>query len=91
MRVLASVNADLDPPVFLLHDLIGRRDPQIRLAPTGGVNLDTIEAFLAAGSDAVGVGSALVKKSALKSGNMDEIRDTAAAFVERVAHFRQGQ
>ena len=46
---------------------------------------------VAAGSDAVGVGSALVKKSALKSGNLGEIRDSAAAFVERIKHLRQGQ
>jgi 2-dehydro-3-deoxyphosphogluconate aldolase/(4S)-4-hydroxy-2-oxoglutarate aldolase len=64
--------------------------PQVRLVPTGGVNLDTVEDFLKAGSDAVGVGSALVKKDALKSGDMDEIRRTAAAFNEKIRAMREG-
>jgi len=58
--------------------------PQIPLVPTGGVELDNVADFFKAGADAVGVGSALVKKSALKSGDMEEIRKTAAAFTERV-------
>lgn len=65
--------------------------PQIPLCPTGGVNLDTIIDFLKAGADAVGIGSALVKKDALKSGNMDEIRATAAAYNEKIQLFRQGE
>jgi 2-dehydro-3-deoxyphosphogluconate aldolase/(4S)-4-hydroxy-2-oxoglutarate aldolase len=62
--------------------------PQIPLVPTGGVDLDTIEAFFKAGADAVGVGSALVKKDALKKGDMEEIKRTAAAFVEKVRKAR---
>ena len=42
--------------------------PQIELCPTGGVNLDTIAAFIEAGAVAVGVGGELVLKSALASG-----------------------
>ena len=58
--------------------------PQLSLVPTGGVNLDTIVDFLEAGAAACGVGSALVKKSALKTGDMDVIKSTAAAFMEKV-------
>jgi 2-dehydro-3-deoxyphosphogluconate aldolase/(4S)-4-hydroxy-2-oxoglutarate aldolase len=81
--------ADVGGPAYIKS--IKAPLPQIPLAPTGGVNLETIEAFLAAGSDAVGVGSALVKKSALASGNMDEIRTAAAAFNERVRNFQEKQ
>ena len=62
--------------------------PQLPLVPTGGVNLDTIVDFLEAGADACGVGSALVKKDALKNGDMDEIKRTAAAFMEKVRSVR---
>ena len=58
--------------------------PQLSLVPTGGVDLDTIIDFLKAGADACGVGSSLVKKEALASGNMDEIKNTAAAFLDKV-------
>ncbi len=64
--------------------------PQVPLVPTGGVNLDTLEAFLNAGADAVGVGGALVKKQALKDGDMDEIKRTAAAFTALVQKVRAG-
>ena len=63
--------------------------PQIPLVPTGGVDLDTIINFFKAGADAVGVGSALVKKEALKNRDMEDIKRTAAAFVERVAEARR--
>ncbi len=58
--------------------------PQLSLVPTGGVNLDTIIDFLNAGADACGVGSSLVKKEALENGDMQDIKDTAAAFLEKV-------
>ncbi|RCS41459.1 bifunctional 4-hydroxy-2-oxoglutarate aldolase/2-dehydro-3-deoxy-phosphogluconate aldolase [Bremerella cremea] len=62
--------------------------PQIRMMPTGGVNLDTAEAFLKAGACALGVGGSLVEKSAIVSGNMDRIRDLAAQYVGLVQRFR---
>ncbi|WDI43130.1 bifunctional 4-hydroxy-2-oxoglutarate aldolase/2-dehydro-3-deoxy-phosphogluconate aldolase [Bremerella sp. P1] len=62
--------------------------PQVRMMPTGGVNLDTAEAFLKAGACALGVGGSLVEKSAIESGNMDRIRDLAKQYVEIVQRFR---
>jgi 2-dehydro-3-deoxyphosphogluconate aldolase/(4S)-4-hydroxy-2-oxoglutarate aldolase len=65
--------------------------PQLSLVPTGGVNLETIVDFLEAGAAACGVGSALVKKDALAAGDMDEIKRTAAAFMDKVAQVRNGR
>ena len=79
--------ADVGGPAYI--KAIKAPLPQLPLVPTGGVDLDTIEAFLKAGADAVGVGSALVKKDALKKGDMEDIRRTAAAFVEHVVRARQ--
>lgn len=62
--------------------------PQVRMMPTGGVNLDTAESFLKAGACALGVGGSLVEKSAMDSGNMDRIRDLAKQYVEIVQRFR---
>jgi len=64
--------------------------PQVPLVPTGGVDLDTIQDFIKVGADAVGVGSALVKKDALKSGDMAELTRTAAAYLERIREARGG-
>jgi len=79
--------ADVGGPAYI--KAIKAPLPQLPLVPTGGVNLKTIVDFLKAGSAAVGVGSALVKKDALKSGDMEEIKRTAAAFVELVKKARQ--
>ena len=62
--------------------------PQVRMMPTGGVNLDTAESFLKAGACALGVGGSLVEKSAIDSNNMDRIRQLAQKYVEIVRRFR---
>lgn len=55
--------------------------PQIRMMPTGGVDLNTAESFLKAGACCLGVGSSLVDPKAIAAGDFDRIRDTAAKFV----------
>ena len=51
--------------------------PQIRLMPTGGVNLQTLPAFVKAGACAVGVGSSLVDPQAIREGKFDRLRELA--------------
>lgn len=55
--------------------------PQIRLMPTGGVNLKTLRDFVSAGACAVGLGSSLVEKEAVDKGDMNRIRTLAAEYV----------
>lgn len=62
--------------------------PQVRLMPTGGVNLQTLPSFLQAGACAVGLGSSLVEKEALEQGQFDRIRDLARQYVELLAKTR---
>lgn len=62
--------------------------PKIPLCPTGGVNLETIGEFFAAGAAAVGVGGELVLKSALRSGDYGAITTLAAKYVEAVRRAR---
>lgn len=54
--------------------------PQVELVPTGGVNLETIADFLAAGSAAVGVGSELVDSKCIAEKNYALISDRARQF-----------
>jgi 2-dehydro-3-deoxyphosphogluconate aldolase/(4S)-4-hydroxy-2-oxoglutarate aldolase len=63
--------------------------PQIRLLPTGGVNLDTLPAFVKAGACAVGLGSSLVERDALKNRDIDRIRTLAAAYVSKMKSARE--
>ena len=56
--------------------------PHIRLLPTGGVNLETLPAFIKAGACAVGVGSSLVDPQAIRDGNFGRLRDLAAQYVQ---------
>jgi 2-dehydro-3-deoxyphosphogluconate aldolase / (4S)-4-hydroxy-2-oxoglutarate aldolase len=62
--------------------------PQIRLMPTGGVDLTTAESFLKAGACCLGVGSALVDPKAIASGDFTRIRDLAAQYAAIVRRFR---
>jgi 2-dehydro-3-deoxyphosphogluconate aldolase/(4S)-4-hydroxy-2-oxoglutarate aldolase len=63
--------------------------PHIDLIPTGGVNLDTIADFLAAGSTAVGVGSELVDGASVATGNYQAVADRARKFREIVLATRK--
>jgi len=62
--------------------------PQIRLMPTGGVDLDTAEAFLKAGACCLGVGSSLVEPAAIAAGDFGRLRDLAARYAAIVRRFR---
>lgn len=62
--------------------------PQVRILPTGGVDLKTLPDFFKAGACAVGLGGQLVEKSAVESGNMTRIRDLAAQYVALVKQTR---
>jgi 2-dehydro-3-deoxyphosphogluconate aldolase/(4S)-4-hydroxy-2-oxoglutarate aldolase len=64
--------------------------PQIRLMPTGGVDLTTADAFLKAGACCLGVGGALVEPKAVASGDFDRIRDLASQYAAIVRRFRGG-
>jgi 2-dehydro-3-deoxyphosphogluconate aldolase / (4S)-4-hydroxy-2-oxoglutarate aldolase len=78
--------ADVGGPGYLkaLHGPL----PQIRLMPTGGVDLTTAESFLRAGACCLGVGSALVDPKAVAAGDFARIRDLAAQFTAIVRQFR---
>ena len=80
--------ADIGGPAYLktLHGPL----PQVRLLPTGGVNLSTIADFLKAGACAVGLGGALVEPQAVATGDMARVRSLAAKYVEIVRQTRAG-
>ncbi len=63
--------------------------PEVKLMPTGGVNLATAEAYIAAGAVALGIGSELVDAISLSTNRMDIIEERAAEFVRVVADARR--
>src|SRR5579864_792654 len=62
--------------------------PQIRLMPTGGVDLNTAADFLKAGACCLGIGSQLVEPKAVAERNFDRIRDLARQYVAIVKKTR---
>lgn len=62
--------------------------PQVRFLPTGGVNLETLPSFFAAGACAVGLGSQLVSAEALQQGDFATIEQTARQYVDLVRKTR---
>lgn len=62
--------------------------PQIRLMPTGGVDLTTAAAFLKAGACCLGIGGQLVEPQAVAERNFDRIRDLARQYVKIVQQVR---
>jgi 2-dehydro-3-deoxyphosphogluconate aldolase / (4S)-4-hydroxy-2-oxoglutarate aldolase len=62
--------------------------PQIELVPTGGVNLETIQEFLQAGSSAVGVGGELVDAKSCSERNYRAITERARRYRDAVDSVR---
>ncbi|NQU20301.1 MAG: 2-dehydro-3-deoxyphosphogluconate aldolase, partial [Candidatus Nealsonbacteria bacterium] len=63
--------------------------PQVRLMPTGGVNLQTAADFIRCGACALGIGGSLVEAKAVAAGDMARIEDLAKQYVEIVKNTRQ--
>ena len=62
--------------------------PQVRLMPTGGVNLETASDYLRAGACALGVGGSLVEAKAIAAGDMHRIETLARQYVAIVRQTR---
>ena len=55
--------------------------PHLRIVPTGGVTVDNVAQFFAAGCPAVGIGSSLLSKEILEKNDWAELTRMAARFV----------
>jgi len=62
--------------------------PQLKLTPTGGVDLETAAAWLKAGAVCLGVGSALVKKDLIKARDWAGLAKLAKQYIDIVAATR---
>jgi 2-dehydro-3-deoxyphosphogluconate aldolase/(4S)-4-hydroxy-2-oxoglutarate aldolase len=58
--------------------------PQVRIMPTGGVDLTTGPGFLKAGACCLGVGSSLIDPKALEAGDMASVKASAEKYVAMV-------
>ena len=61
--------------------------PQVRLMPTGGVNLDTAVEFLKSGACALGIGGSLVEPKAVASGDLKRIESLARQYAALIKEF----
>src|SRR6266436_7018909 len=64
--------------------------PQIRLMPTGGVDLTTAADYLRAGACCLGVGAQLVEPQAIADRNFDRLRQLAREYIAIVQQTRKG-
>jgi 2-dehydro-3-deoxyphosphogluconate aldolase/(4S)-4-hydroxy-2-oxoglutarate aldolase len=55
--------------------------PEIALCPTGGVSLENLQAYFAAGAALVGVGNNIVDQAALAAGNRAKVIEHAKRFI----------
>ncbi|RMF87087.1 MAG: bifunctional 4-hydroxy-2-oxoglutarate aldolase/2-dehydro-3-deoxy-phosphogluconate aldolase [Planctomycetota bacterium] len=96
-EVLTAWEAGADVVKIFPSDVVGAKYlkvlkgplPQVRMMPTGGVNLDTAASFLEAGACALGVGSALVEKKAVRDRDFARIENLAKQYVEIVRATRE--
>jgi 2-dehydro-3-deoxyphosphogluconate aldolase / (4S)-4-hydroxy-2-oxoglutarate aldolase len=78
--------SDVAGPAYL--KALGGPLPQVRMMPTGGVNLETAAAFLGAGAFALGIGGSLVDPKAVAAGDLSKIESLARQYVDIVRRAR---
>lgn len=64
--------------------------PQIKLMPTGGVTIENVGEWIAAGAVAVGIGSDLLDKKAIDSGNYEALTERAAKMYGNFLKAKKG-
>jgi 2-dehydro-3-deoxyphosphogluconate aldolase / (4S)-4-hydroxy-2-oxoglutarate aldolase len=74
--------SDLTGPGYL--KAVSRPLPQIRLMPTGGVNLQTAADFIKAGACALGIGSDLADPQAIADRQFDKLTALARQYADIV-------
>jgi 2-dehydro-3-deoxyphosphogluconate aldolase/(4S)-4-hydroxy-2-oxoglutarate aldolase len=62
--------------------------PQVKLMPTGGVDLTTAAEFLKAGAVCLGIGGQLVDATAVATGDFARITTLAKQYIDIVRHHR---
>jgi 2-dehydro-3-deoxyphosphogluconate aldolase/(4S)-4-hydroxy-2-oxoglutarate aldolase len=62
--------------------------PEMKMIPTGGVNLTNAAEYIEAGAFALGVGGDLVDAAALRAGNAKKITETAHALADTIRRCR---
>jgi 2-dehydro-3-deoxyphosphogluconate aldolase / (4S)-4-hydroxy-2-oxoglutarate aldolase len=65
--------------------------PNLRVAPTGGVTVERMQAYLEAGADAFGLGSPLFPSADVEARNWDAVEQAACSFHDTYMRFQQGQ
>ncbi len=91
-EIYSAHNAGADAVKVFPADILGMKFfraikapmPQLKLIPTGGVSLTNIREWLNAGASAVGIGSALLDKQAIKNKNYQKIADNAKIAVSNI-------
>ena len=63
--------------------------PYLKLMPTGGVRVDNVGEWFAAGAVALGVGSSLVKKEFLKAKDWASLTKLSRQFIDNIAAARK--
>ena len=64
--------------------------PHVKLMPTGGVRLESIGDWFAAGAVCLGVGTSLIRPDLIEVGDFDALTQHARAFVQAVDAGRSG-
>ena len=78
--------SEVTGPAYL--KAVGAPLPQVRLMPTGGVNLQTAAEFLNAGACALGIGGSLISTDAVKNRDLAGIESLARQYVAIVRQTR---
>jgi 2-dehydro-3-deoxyphosphogluconate aldolase/(4S)-4-hydroxy-2-oxoglutarate aldolase len=63
--------------------------PHLKLMPTGGVTLTNAADWLKAGACAVGIGTALLSKTAIESKDYSKLTENAKILIENIKQYRQ--
>ncbi|CAN5622960.1 bifunctional 4-hydroxy-2-oxoglutarate aldolase/2-dehydro-3-deoxy-phosphogluconate aldolase [soil metagenome] len=70
-----------------IKDILGPLN-EIKLMPTGGVNIENSISFLKAGAQGLGIGSQLFNKKFIKEKNWDALKNTFNEMVSKIDNYK---
>ena len=62
--------------------------PDLMLMPTGGIEIDDIKSWFAAGASAIGMGSSVISKNSMDKMDFDTIRVKITSLIKQIAVVR---
>lgn len=59
--------------------------PFVKVLVSGGMDINSLDSYLSAGADVIGLGSEVVRKDLVREGNFEKIKELAQSYIRKIS------